>query len=93
MAYTPTSLLPTKFFQVVRGNIFCACMSHGWYCLCLQEAGYCCRGTDGCNAVMRLPGPAQDEVWAAVNRGDAIAVRQHMTPLRLTPTQVSPGCT
>jgi hypothetical protein len=52
----------------------------------MQEAGYCCRGTDGCNAVMRLT--VQDELWAAVNRGDGALVRQHLTPLRLTPTQV-----
>jgi hypothetical protein len=52
----------------------------------LQEAGYCCRGTDGCNAVMRLT--VQDELWAAVNRGDGAVVRQHLTPLRLVPTEV-----
>lgn len=51
----------------------------------LKEAGYCCRGTDGCNAVMRLT--VQDELWAAVNRGDGAVVRQHLAPLRLTPTQ------
>jgi hypothetical protein len=51
-----------------------------------QEAGYCCRGTDGCNAVMRLT--VQDELWAAVNRGDGAVVRQHLTPLRLIPTEV-----
>jgi len=62
----------------------CACA----VVLMLQEAGYCCRGTDGCNAVMRLPGPVQDDVWVAVNRGDAAAVRQHMTPLRLSPSPV-----
>lgn len=54
-----------------------------------QEAGYCCRGTDGCNAVMRLT--VQDELWAAVNRGDGAVVRQHLAPLRLTPTQVRAG--
>lgn len=35
---------------------------------------------------MRLS--AQDELWGAVNRGDAAAVRHHLNPLRLTPTQV-----
>lgn len=59
----------------------------GWVVV-LQEAGYCCRGTDGCNAVMRLT--VQDELWAAVNRGDGAVVRQHLTPLRLIPTEVRP---
>lgn len=57
--------------------------------LCPQEAGYCCRGSDGCGAVMRLPGQAQDELWAAVNRGDGAAARHIMAQLRLNPTPVS----
>jgi hypothetical protein len=64
----------------------CAVLCCAVACCAAQEAGYCCRGTDGCNAVMRLT--VQDELWAAVNRGDGAVVRQHLTPLRLTPTQV-----
>jgi hypothetical protein len=64
-------------------------LTRGRVCCFLQEAGYCCRGPDGCNAVMRLT--VQDELWAAVNRGDAAVVRQHLAPLRLTPSQVSTG--
>ena len=53
-----------------------------------QEAGYCCRGSDGCGAVMRLPGAAQDELWSAVNRGAGQAVETVLTKLRMQPTQV-----
>jgi hypothetical protein len=56
---------------------------------CLQEAGYCCRGSEGSAAVMRLPGQAQDELWAAVNKGDGAAARRITAPLRLNPTAVS----
>jgi hypothetical protein len=60
------------------------------YFLCWsQEAGYCCRGSEGSGAVMRLPGQAQDELWAAVNKGDGAAARRITTPLRLNPTAVS----
>eukprot|EP00878_Enallax_costatus_P028930 GHUV01031296.1.p1 GENE.GHUV01031296.1~~GHUV01031296.1.p1 ORF type:complete len:520 (+),score=168.61 GHUV01031296.1:310-1869(+) len=55
-----------------------------------QEAGYCCRGSDGCGAVMRLPGSAQDELWSAVNRGAGQAVQTVLTQLRMQPTQ-KPG--
>lgn len=57
--------------------------------LWLQEAGYCCRGSDGSGAVMRLPGAAQDDLWSAVNRGDGAAVQAVMGQLRMQPTQVS----
>eukprot|EP00878_Enallax_costatus_P016410 GHUV01017213.1.p1 GENE.GHUV01017213.1~~GHUV01017213.1.p1 ORF type:complete len:311 (+),score=108.01 GHUV01017213.1:605-1537(+) len=56
----------------------------------LKEAGYCCRGSDGCGAVMRLPGSAQDELWSAVNRGAGQAVQTVLTQLRMQPTQ-KPG--
>jgi hypothetical protein len=54
-----------------------------------QEAGYCCRGSDGCNAVMGLNGATQDGLWAAANSGDGAAVARVTGPLRLLPTQVS----
>ncbi|WIA28691.1 hypothetical protein OEZ86_011227 [Tetradesmus obliquus] len=57
----------------------------------LKEAGYCCRGSEGCGAVMRLPGQAQDELWAAVNRGDGAAARRITAPLRLTATARQPA--
>ncbi|KAF6263705.1 autophagy protein Apg5-domain-containing protein [Scenedesmus sp. NREL 46B-D3] len=59
----------------------------------LKEAGYCCRGSDGAAAVMRLPGQAQDELWAAVNRADAAAARRITAPLRLHPTARQPAAT
>uniref|UniRef100_A0A383VVF5 Autophagy protein 5 n=1 Tax=Tetradesmus obliquus TaxID=3088 RepID=A0A383VVF5_TETOB len=55
----------------------------------LKEAGYCCRGSEGCGAVMRLPGQAQDKLWAAVNKGDGAAARRITAPLRLIATAVS----
>lgn len=38
---------------------------------------------------MRLPGQQQDELWAAVNRGDGAAVQQQLASLRMAPTPVS----
>eukprot|EP00879_Flechtneria_rotunda_P027378 GHRR01029326.1.p1 GENE.GHRR01029326.1~~GHRR01029326.1.p1 ORF type:complete len:438 (+),score=154.99 GHRR01029326.1:191-1504(+) len=58
-----------------------------YYFNSLKEAGFCCRGSDGCTAVMRLPGSSQDELWAAVNKGDGAAVCQHTTQLRMVPMQ------
>jgi hypothetical protein len=40
---------------------------------------------------MRLAGAAQDELWAAVNRGDGAAARRITGPLRLNATAVSPA--
>ncbi|KAF8072664.1 Snip1 [Scenedesmus sp. PABB004] len=60
------------------------------YLSSIKEAGYCCRGSDGAGAVMRLPGAAQDELWGALNRGDGAGVRQVLAQLRLVPS-VRPG--
>lgn len=57
-------------------------------CWSVQEAGYCCRGSDGSGAVMRLPGAAQDDLWSAVNKGDGQAVQTVLNQLKVQPTQV-----
>lgn len=54
----------------------------------LQEACLICKGSEGSGAVMRMTGAAQDQLWAAIERGDGPSVTAALSALRIQPTQV-----
>ncbi|MEW5298360.1 MAG: hypothetical protein WDW36_001492 [Sanguina aurantia] len=53
----------------------------------LKEASHICRGSDGSGAVMRMNGATQDELWAAVQRGDCPSFSAVWATARVVPTE------
>ena len=65
----------------------CAFASFG-VCTCVQESCFICKGVEGSNAVMRMNGAAQDEVWLSIEKCDYAAYRSCLSStVRVVPTE------